>query len=400
MKTAPVWLSGFLLLGSLIGLLGSLVVAWQYHIDVDTQLIGLHFLCLNAGYVIAAAAVEWLCSKFSSKAIAVAACVLACTSLLTLAVAAPPVHPAWRLAGLAALGSGAGALGSSLLFSSREDLEHQTGKALARIGQLFGIGCLLSTVIMGSTYFLGSVQIETAGLALVPLVFALLFSLSRSPDIIIAPASSDQEQRRHTLQDLRSIATLLFSLLLFFQFGNEWAIAGWLPLFLIRKLGSNPAFAIGALAAYFLTITVGRTLAQGLMRRVNHRNMLLASIATAMCGFLWLSFAPSFWTASAAVILIAAGYAPIYPLIAERLDHRFSFHPGFYNGTVSVAITGAMSIPWLLGFVATDLGVRYVMLVPAIGSVIVLILSLLLMFEAHLMSDKGGMYSRSKSAGS
>ncbi len=51
-RRAREWISGFLLLGILVGLLGSLLIAWQYHIDTDPQLIGLHFLALNAGYVI------------------------------------------------------------------------------------------------------------------------------------------------------------------------------------------------------------------------------------------------------------------------------------------------------------------------------------------------------------
>ena len=86
-----------------------------------------------------------------------------------------------------------------------------------------------------------------------------------------------------------------------------------------------------------------------------------------------------------AVIITGAAFAPVYPLIAETLDHRFSYHPGFYNGLFSIAITGAMFAPWLLGYVDNYLGMPYVMLLPAIGSVMVLILALLLMLEAHLM---------------
>jgi uncharacterized membrane protein len=50
-----------------------------------------------------------------------------------------------------------------------------------------------------------------------------------------------------------------------------------------------------------------------------------------------------------------------------------------------MAITGGMSEPWLLGYVAGGLGMRYVMLVPALGSIVVLVLALLIMLEAYLM---------------
>jgi hypothetical protein len=46
-------LSGFLILGILLGLLGPLLIAWQYHINVEPETIGYHFLALNEGYLAA-----------------------------------------------------------------------------------------------------------------------------------------------------------------------------------------------------------------------------------------------------------------------------------------------------------------------------------------------------------
>jgi hypothetical protein len=56
---------------------------------------------------------------------------------------------------------------------------------------------------------------------------------------------------------------------------------------------------------------------------------------------------------------------------------------------------GAMSTPWLLGYVASYLGMQYVMLLPALGSLAVLVLALLIMFEAHLMGGRE-RYTRSR----
>jgi fucose permease len=397
MRTERAWLGGFLLLGVLLGLLGSLIVAWQYYIDVEPQVIGLHFLCLNAGYVIAAAAAEKLLIRVSIKSIALTACAVACGSLVTLGILRPPIPVAWRLVVLTIMGLSAGALGTSLLYASQSNFDERPASAVNRAGILFGSGCLLSTLVVGGIYFAGSVQLETLLLAIVPLIFLLIFAASKCvPEL--KRHNPEQELLRKTLRDLRSNAIVLFSLLLFFQFGNEWAIAGWLPLFLIHRLGSNPVLAIGVLAIYFLILMLGRLAAQKLLPHLSHRRLLLGSIAAAMCGFLLLSIAGSLTGAAIGVVIIGAGYAPIYPLIAERLDDRFSFHPGFYNGAISVAITGAMSAPWLLGFVDAFLGMRYVMLLPALGSIVVLLLSLLLMLETHLMADKPTVQASSKAA--
>jgi len=241
--------------------------------------------------------------------------------------------------------------------------------------------------MVGITYFAGSVQIETALLAIIPMIYFIVYAGNKFPAALVPAAARIEENRvRETLRSLRSIAAVLFSLLLFFQFGNEWAIAGWLPLFLIHRLGANPVWAIFALALYFLALMIGRLAARTFLARVNHRRLLLGSIVSAMIGYLLLSFTNSMAGAWVAAAIIGAGFAPIYPLVAESLDDRFVYHPGFYNGIFSIAITGAMSAPWLLGYVDSYFGIRYVMLVPALGSIAVLVLALLIMLEAHLMS--------------
>ncbi len=400
-RLAREWVGGFLLLGVLVGLLGSLLIAWQYHIDTDPQLIGLHFLSLNAGYVIAVAAAKRLLHRVSIRSLALAACAMGSASLLALSFLVPPVAPLWRMIGLAFVGAAGGILATALLYLLEPYFAAAPAAMANLTGVLFGWGCLVSTLIVSVTYFAGSVQIETVLLAIIPLIYFVRFATNKLPAARQAIEAREEEtRRREALRSVRSIAGVLFGLLLFFQFGNEWAIAGWLPLFLIHRLGTNPVWAIFALAGYFLALMIGRVAAQPLLASVNHKRLLLASIVLAMLGYLLLSFTTSLAGAWVAVLVIGAGFAPIYPLVAESLDDRFSYHPGFYNGIFSVAITGAMCAPWLLGYVDSTLGIRYVMLLPALGSVAVLVLALLIMLEARLMTDKKSEHHiRARAAG-
>jgi len=383
------WLLGFLLAGVLVGLLGSLLIVWQYHIETAPEVIGLHFLALNAGYVIAAAAAQRLLLRVAIRSVVLFACAVGLASLLALSFLVPPVLPFWRIIALAFVGVSGGALVTALLYVLEPYYEQAPAAAASLCGVLFGCGCLLATLITGATYFMGSVQIETGLLAIVPLVFFLIYATNQYPAALVAVRQRRDMAVRESLRDLRSIAAVLFSFLLFFQFGNEWALAGWLPLFLIHRLGSNPEWAIFALAVYFLALLLGRLGGRALLPHVNHRRLLLVSIVLAMLGYLLLSFTGSLANAFLAIIVIGAGFGPVYPLVAENLDDRFSYHPGFYNGIFSVAITGAMSAPWLLGYVDAYLGIRYVMLIPASGSLAVFILTLLIMLEARLMGGMG-----------
>jgi fucose permease len=290
--------------------------------------------------------------------------------------------------GLWSLGLSAGGLASSLLHALSTYYTSAPAQAINSTGTLFGSGCALATAAVGTTYFAGSVQLEVGLLAIVPFVFLfVLWRTSFAPARVPFDVSPADQKKRDALRDLRSVAAVLFSLLLFFQFGNEWVLAGWLPIFLIHRLGANPAGAIFILAMYFAALTASRLAVRQMLPHVSHRRLLNWGMLIAISGFALISWTPAIPGACVAVILIGAGYAPIYPVIAETLDHRFSFHPGFYQGLFSIAITGAMSLPWLVGYVDNMLGTEYIMLLPALGSLVVLVLALLIRLEARLMGS-------------
>jgi fucose permease len=381
-------MAGFFLLGIMLGMLGSLVITWHYHIDAEPQTIGLHFLAMSAGFVAASLLVPRLLSTVPVRTIGICATTLALLSLLGLAWLAPPAAPGWRIGLLAVAGVASGALTYALFSANQRVFETSPANSANRAGALFVAGGLLATIVVGATYFGGSIQIQTALLAIVPAAYLILLCLNRFPAALDPPQLQHDDVLRETLKDLRDIATMLFSLLIFFQFACEWAMAGWLPLFLIHTLGINPVTAIWALGLYFFALMAGRLTAQFLLPFVSHKLMLLVSVAGAMAGYLLLSLTGVTALALSAAVIIGLSHAPIYPLIAERLGARFEYHPGFYSGAISFAVAGATATPWLLGYVAAALGMRAVMLIPAIASIAVLILCILIMLESRLMGGK------------
>jgi fucose permease len=383
------WTSGFVVLGLFTGIIGSLLVAWQYHIDTEPQTVGFHFLALNAGYILGAVGSQRLLRHFALRWTAIGSCILGCTSLVLLALVPPPFPAEFRIEGLSILGFAAGGMAASLLHVLEGYFRNSPAWAINITGAMFGLGCTLATATVAATYFAFNSLAARAALASVPLIFAVLFWRSRFPAARVPfPVRPEEDRSRRALSDVRNIAAILFSLLLFFQSGNEWVMAGWLPLFLIRRLGTNPIWAILALGVYFLALTIGRLACRRLLPAVSHRRLLLGGIALSMAGYLVLSLTSSIAVVWAAVISVGAGFAPIYPLLAETLDDRFSYHPGFYNGLFSIAITGAMGAPWLISYVDGLWGIQFLMLIPAAGSVVVLALTLLLMFEAKLMGSR------------
>ena len=85
------------------------------------------------------------------------------------------------------------------------------------------------------------------------------------------------------------------------------------------------------------------------------------------------------------VLLLGGAFAPIYPLVVEKIGHRFPYyHPGFYNGIFSFAMVGGLLAPCTLGYFVWLLDVRAVMGLPLVGSVIVFLLLALIWLEARL----------------
>lgn len=387
------WTWGFLLAGMLMGALGSLLVTWQYQLDTDPRIVGVHFLALNGAVLALGFLTQKLLRRFSVKTLCIGACIVAFLGFIELSFPLFSIRLWWRVGGVALLGMSAGVLLTCLFHVVRPYYEENAAEAINVSGLLFGTGCLLATVLVGISYpvspsFVFSMHWDTICLAVVPLLYLIVYIRRPSPGLQTG-GRLHGGTIRGSLKDLRSIAAVLFSLLLFFQFGNEWALAGWLPLFLIHRLGLNPASAIFVLAIYFLALLSGRLAAQLLLTRVGHTKLLAVSVTTAMFGYLLLSETNTIFGAALATIVTGLAFAPIYALVAEKIGRRFDYHPGFFNGIFSLAITGGMLAPWLLGYVGYYLGMSYVMLIPAFGSVAVLILMLLIILESKLMDGDG-----------
>ena len=243
-------LAGFLLSGFLLALLGAILPAWGYHRDpADFVAVGNYFLSLALGIVAAAVVSRRIIARSGARFILVFACLLACGALLYLALVTPPASEWWRVAGLLVLGLGAGSLNTALFHAispclpGRRRRHGDSRRHLVRLGMPGShpaggrhLLCLLRTHDSG---------VHGAGARHLCRLYARSHFAATSGT---AQVTTDAAGWR----DFRSPGAILFALLLFFQFGNEWSIAGWLPLFLIRRVGLSPQAALMMLALYWL----------------------------------------------------------------------------------------------------------------------------------------------------
>jgi fucose permease len=379
-------LAGFLLSGFLLALLGAILPAWGYHRDPpDFIAVGNIFLILAAGIVLSAGVARSVLRK-GLRFLLVLACGVACASLIYLAAVPAAASAWWRAPGLLTLGIGAGLLNMGLLHAAHRTFDSDAAGSINKGGIWYGLGCTLATVLVAGSFYIYNVTFILALMALAPAFFGWLYRRSEFPEV--QPGS--EPSLKQAIRDLRSPAAVLFSLLLFFQFGNEWALAGWLPIFLIRRVGLSPTAAIFTLAMYWLFLMAGRLLAVAILPRVRHGKLLLGSVVSALFGCLILFQSsgnkefPGF-TAASGVFFLGAGYASIYPLVAEAIGRRFPYyHPGFFNGVFSIALLGGLLAPATLGYAAVRWGVGVVIGIPLLGTCMVMLLVLLIWLESKV----------------
>jgi fucose permease len=376
-------LSGFLLSGFLMALLGAILPAWGYHRDPPAfTAVGNYFLSLALGLVVSPLIARRLLTRRGLSFLLVAGCIVSCVALAYLAAASPPASEWWRVGGLFVLGMGAGLLNLAL-FHAISPIYHTNAAATVNRGGIwYGLGCLTATLLVAGTFYAYTVPSIVILMAAVPGIFAGIYARSTRPE---AYFEATQPSMRQALRDFRSPGAILFALLLFFQFGNEWSIAGWLPLFLIRRVGLSPIAALLILALYWLFLLLGRLISVAILPRVRHGRLLLGSVLAALFGCLILFLTNNEFGATTGVLLIGGGYASIYPLVAEAIGRRFPYyHPGFFNGIFSVAMVGGLVAPATLGYAASDWGVGVVVGIPLLGTCMVVALLLLIWLESKV----------------
>jgi FHS family glucose/mannose:H+ symporter-like MFS transporter len=371
-------LAGFFLSGLLFSFLGVIAPAWQHHITGDFAMVGNYFLVMNLG-ILAAPAASRLGRLKSLSVVLVLACSLACAALIYLAVLPPGIDAWWRTPGIFLLGCGAGLLNMGVFRAITPLYRHDAVATINLAGAMFGVGCVAMTILVAGTFYVYNVTSILIFAALLPALFLVMYATTRFP----SEEPVQQPSWKQAFLDFRSLAAVLFTLLLFFQFGNEWAVAGWLPLFLIQRLGISPESSLVMLAVYWIALLVGRVAVFSLLPSISRGKLLMGTVLAALFGCIILLSTNNRFGAVMGILFVGGGFSSIYPLVVQKIGGRFPYyHPGFFNGIFSFALTGGLLAPWSLGLFTSMWGIHVVMILPLFGTIMVFLLLVLIWAEA------------------
>ena len=375
-------MAGFLLSGFLMALLGAILPAWGYYRDPpEFIVVGNYFLSLAAGLVVSTVWTPPMLVRPGPSFLLVFGSLLSCGALVYLAMVPPPAPDWWRMVGLLPLGMAAGMLNLALFRAASPAYQKDAVRTFNRGGIWHGLGCLVATLVVAATFSVSVVPSVVIFLAAVPAIFVAVYV---GTGYASAPSGA-YRARGHAGADSGSSGAALFALLLFFQTGNEWSIAGWLPLFLIRRVGLSPSAALLTLAWFWLCLMLARLVAVAILHQVRHGRLLLVSGLGALFGCLLLYYTNNAFGAATGAAFLGGGFASIYPMVAAEIGRRFPYYrPGFFNGIFSVAMVGGFLAPASLGYAASLVGVGIVMGVPLVGTCMVVLLLLLIWLQSKV----------------
>lgn len=375
-RVAKPWqiLRGLIVSGFLLALPGGLLPLWGYHLHPDFRTAGDYFLVLGAGLIGGGLLALRLARTLPLERLLAAGYFFAAVSMLLLSVAAPPAQVWYQMAALLITGASAGIMNTAVLEAVTPCYESDPATITLTGGIFFGAGSVLAAFLLAQSFGDHGATRLLAVAALIPAAGGASLARLRIERREVTEISLGQ-----SMHDLRSPLAIIFSLLLFFQFANEWSLAGWLPVFLIDRMGLSPATAVTLLAFYWLALMVGRIVVSKLLKIVRHGRLMASSAFCALFGCMLLLAAGSRFGVVAGLVLTGAGFSAIYPLVAERIAHRFSYyHPGYFNGIFTFALMGGVLTPFVLGHLAEGSGLRVIPLAAMLGSCAVFALVLLI----------------------
>ncbi len=372
-------LAGFLLTGFLLAIPGALLPIWGYHIETDYSAIGLYFLCFSIGLLGAAEAKPRIPGFRPTGAVLASACAIACGGLVLLAATPSPFWMvSWRMFGFLVIGAAAGFVNAGLMGALAPMYARDAAATVTVAGVFFGLGCLVSALFGVAAYYadLGS-RILIWSVA-IPVCLGLLYFRAGFSTPFSTPDAVGAVTVTKAIAEFRGPAAVLPVLLLLLQSANEWSIGGWLPLFLIHRIGISPESSLSFLSAYWLFLLAGRVTAFRFSIHQRSPGQTLFLIAwAALFGCAILLKTDNRFGAWAGTLLVSAGFAAISPLIAGRIGTCFpDYPPGFFNGVFAFALAGGLLANALLGWLANSSGIWVVVGMPLCGTAIVFALLL------------------------
>jgi MFS family permease len=370
----------FFVLGAATATWAARLPAIKESLHLSDGRLGLALFAVPAGSVLTLALSGRIADRFGAVRVLRIAGVLVPVALVPIGLAS---GLAALMATLAVYGALAGLLDVSMnACGARLELGYDR-PIMSSLHAGYSIAGLAGAGIGGIAAWLGASPLATFAVAAVALI---VLSLMAAPHVFIPAVAAREEHSddlpRRSARQISAVIWVLGLLALCGQVG-EGSAGDWSAVYMHANLGTSAGAAAVALGAFSVTMAAGRVAGDRLAARFGPVRLVRASGLVAGLGLAAGLLIGTPAAAIAGFALLGLGLAGIFPQIvtaAARLDPE---RAGRNIGRIAaVSYSGLLSGPVMIGVIASGVGLRAALGVPAA-------LALLVAAAAGVMSPRG-----------
>jgi fucose permease len=286
------------------------------------------------------------------------------------------------------LGLGAGLTAGNVIAGTA--VSAARARLIALLNVAWGLGAIACPVLVHLSAPRG-IQVFFFATAIC-LAFTSLISIAipaPAPSAMLSEADPQLESRAstHRRMPLSPLSLFGFGAAIFLYIGVENSLGGWLPSYAVR---TDPTLHAPSIAiCFWIAELAGRILVTVLMAVLGEATLYRLCLALLILTQVALCATAQISTAGVITLtfLAALSLAPLYPLIVSFLLARTGNHARL-GALFATASFGGATLPWLTGVFSTQFhGLRAGLLIPAIGTILLLFLSTILTAKPFPLPD-------------
>jgi FHS family glucose/mannose:H+ symporter-like MFS transporter len=363
---------GMFFFGVVVALLGAVLPLVTAPLALGLDAAGNLFVALNAGILVGSPFFGVVVDRFGYRG-ALSSGPLLIAAALALVTRADTALD--LTAAVALLGLGGSALNgaTNALVADLHPEPRVKAAALNRLGVFFGLGAVSLPFLIGTLLDRLGLHTLLFSAAALALLTGALSALPRYP--------AAKQPEGLSLADARDVLrhplVAILGALLFFQAGTEMLLSGYLTTFLTTRTEASVRMASLALTLYWVAFIGARVVLGRVLLRVSALALMPLMAAAAAVALVLALVAPGLPLAAA--LLVAAGFAlaGVTPTTLGVAAAALPARTGTVFGALfSLAVLGAMAIPWIAGQVGALVGVGIVLVLGAVCLGVVFLLAL------------------------
>ncbi len=220
----------------------------------------------------------------------------------------------------------------------------------------FAVGAFMSPLLASLFFSLGfgwkSIVIMVIGFGLSMVIF---FSISHVERVSFKRNHKEKMEIDFSFIKLRSF--YLSASMLFFYLGVEYAVNGWLVTYLKDSGVMGTSMAQGVLSIMWIVMIMGRLSNVYIAKRFENKNIILFSSLGAIIFFLFFMMTTNLWLIILWILGLGFCMSGIYAAILTNTGGIIKESKLAMSTILGIAGLGGMTMPFIIGLVAENLGI-------------------------------------------